>query len=985
MKLLKKTLAIFLIILLINVFEIAINLSSVKSADVVELSLVPQPYIDVVLSKAKTNTDLTNFKTDLLNSLKNKGVDTSKVNISSVETIYNEVSSSDINVDKIINSWKTVGAPTWSASNGKIYSNSPASTGDWSDNPGVGWRSGNSLSWWGTGLLDPNGYDTETITMNFNMVTGGKLNEGVCFNVTENSDGSLNGYFVTICNHVNMESRLWRFDHYTLDQSFASGINRNMWCHPESHSEKRDNASWNVGHTSTFGRDSFTCLAGWSTSSSNVGYNIEYKNGNILIKANNSVVANVTDRTYQKGTYGFWGNNCEAGGLMYINNIRISTVVQSVKTFEAVLREPDWREDAIKVLTNVDDGVNEQLNNPTSMGELLTRMINDEIHYVGWGKSVNQSQSLNFIASNNNNGTFINNTNYSDSVNRTAEYIKSLIQSKESSNYVLLNDNTVLSAKDNSIMTNTACPEYPYGKWKIIHDCEYYENNIGQFAQSGKYISNMITSFNKTGKYEILYEDRNINPTYIYVHRKPVAEIEVQRSGNTINLVSLGYDLDNYSNNRGIAQEEWKYRKVGETTWTNGKLTNISSSTDYLVQLRVKDFQGAWSAPETKYITKQNIKPIASFKIKNRNASIYEQIDIVDGSYDPYGGTITSRKWTVYKEKNKIYENTVPLKNYTSYGVGNYTMSLVVTNNRGMTSEVFTRSFTIIPDDEPPEFTATPISCDWQKSVTINIIFKDRLGSGFKSYKYAITDSQEEPKSWSNWINNMVDNITINQDGIQYLHIRAQDNAGNISEDRMTGPYKIDGTPPTASVSHTPTDWVIDYVTIHWKFTDSQSGVKNVELPNGIITTNTSGDYIVYENGKYTFKAYDNVGNEVIVTETITNIDHISPEGVLSLSENDLTDQTIQILWEAVDYQSGFNKIILPDASISKEAVGNYPISQMGTYTFVIYDKVGNDREISIQVNNVDMEKPSLTITQKVTRWTNEDIVLHWKAYDNQS
>ena len=58
-----------------------------------------------------------------------------------------------------------------------------------------------------------------------------------------------------------------------------------------------------------------------------------------------------------------------------------------------------------------------------------------------------------------------------------------------------------MSAADSSIMKNTANSQYPYGKWKVVHDCEYYENNMGQYAKSGQYISDMITSFDKTGKY----------------------------------------------------------------------------------------------------------------------------------------------------------------------------------------------------------------------------------------------------------------------------------------------------------------------------------------------------------------------------------------------------------------------------------------------------------------------------------------------------
>ena len=71
--------------------------------------------------------------------------------------------------------------------------------------------------------------------------------------------------------------------------------------------------------------------------------------------------------------------------------------------------------------------------------------------------------------------------------------------------------------------------------------------------------------------------------TDIYVHRRPNAEFSITRNGNKITLTSLSYDLDNYSNNNGISQEEWKYRKVGETTWTNGKLTDISGGNDLIL------------------------------------------------------------------------------------------------------------------------------------------------------------------------------------------------------------------------------------------------------------------------------------------------------------------------------------------------------------------------------------------------------------------
>ena len=223
---------------------------------------------------------------------------------------------------------------------------------------------------------------------------------------------------------------------------------------------------------------------------------------------------------------------------------------------------------------------------------------------------------------------------------------------------------------------------------------------------------------------------------------------------------------------------------------------------------------------------------------------------------------------------------------------------------------------------------------------------------------------------------------TVSQNGT-YTFI-VYDVAGNTLTLQETV-TNIDKTPPTGSLSHNPTDWVIDYVKIHWTASDSQSGFNRVVLPDGTSTTNASGDFTVTDNGTYTFTLYDNVGNSRILTENINNIDKIMPEGVLSLQENRLTDEKIKISWKAFDLQSGFSKILLPDSTFSTNATGEFTVSQMGDYSFVIYDRVGNTRELSINVSNVDMINPILEVTQDTDKWTNGEITLNWKADDYQS
>ena len=679
-----------------------------------------------------------------------------------------------------------------------------------------------------------------------------------------------------------------------------------------------------------------------------------------------------------------YSHNCSDIGHFNLTNISLTTV--AMRKLEDVLRDPDFRENSIKAMVNVQDNVNEQLTDPSALGELLTRTINDEIHFIGWGTNENKTDFENFVLANNNNGMFAYNTDYENAITETAKYIKSLIDQMQSSQYLILNEPTEILSNPSDIMTDTADEDYPYGKWKIVHDCEYFENNIGQFADTNRYIPDMITEFDKTGKYEVYYADNQVLPTEIYVHRKPMAEFEIERDGDKIILTSLGYDLDNYSNNRGIAEEEWKWRQVGETEWHDGKLTDISGGTDFLVQLRVKDFQNTWSAPVSKYITKNKVLPIASFKIVNVNTSIYDELEIVDGSYDPSGGTITGWKWTVLKGEEEVYSGSEPLLNYMDYGEGNYKMTLQVTNNSGQVSEVVTRNFTIIPDDEAPEFIADPMNCDWTTSQDVKLTFIDRLGSGFKNYQYAITDSQEEPDSYSSPIAKDEDTITINEDGIKYLHIIATDNAGNTSRDRVVGPYYIDKTPPTGTIDYNPKEWVIDEVVLDWNFEDSGIGLQKVTLPNGQnVEETSSGKYTVYENGTYNFEVYDKLGNHQTISIQISNIDKIEPIISLSQRTSEWTGETTIVSWECTDDQSGFKEILLPDGTSSKEKTGEFTTEQVGTFTFVAYDNVGNKKSVNINIQNIDKVQPELQLSKNTEEWTNEDVIISWEADDKQS
>ena len=147
-----------------------------------------------------------------------------------------------------------------------------------------------------------------------------------------------------------------------------------------------------------------------------------------------------------------------------------------------------------------------------------------------------------------------------------------------------------------------------------------------------------------------------------------------------------------------------EYQKKSGNVWNTGKLDKIDTSKNYIIQLQVKDYQNTWSYPVSKYIsTNTNSIPIAMFNLTNSKVCKYDDIEIIDSSYDPSGKKITSRKWEIYKDGRQIYTGAEPKKNYLDTGLGEYTIYLTVTNESGVQSERISRKFEIINDVFPPE------------------------------------------------------------------------------------------------------------------------------------------------------------------------------------------------------------------------------------------------------------------------------------------
>ena len=422
--------------------------------------------------------------------------------------------------------------------------------------------------------------------------------------------------------------------------------------------------------------------------------------------------------------------------------------------------------------------------------------------------------------------------------------------------------------------------------------------------------------------------------------------------------------------------------------WTNGNVTITVTATDSVSGVkRIKKPDGNYvSSASTTYtvtangtytfVLEDNVGNTRNYTVTINNIDKTAPTGSLSHSPINWVNTDVKIHWSVADANSGFKQIKLPDGTIKTTATGDYTVSqngtytFIVYDVAGNTltlQEKVTNIDKVAPtgslSHSPTQWVNTDVKISWTAS---------DADSGFSQIK--LPDGTIKTTATGDY--------TVSQNGTYTFVV--YDVAGNTLTLQETVTH-IDKTPPTGSLSHNPTDWVIDYVKIHWTASDSQSGFNRVVLPDGTSTTNASGDFTVTDNGTYTFTLYDNVGNSKILTENINNIDKIMPEGVLSLQENRLTDEKIKISWKAFDLQSGFSKILLPDSTFSTNATGEFIVAQMGDYSFVIYDKVGNTRELSINVSNVDMINPILEVTQDADKWTNGEITLNWKADDYQS
>ncbi|WP_181899559.1 gliding motility-associated C-terminal domain-containing protein [Flagellimonas nanhaiensis] len=784
------------------------------------------PNVDVMVTVGSANVDLSTFENDLEQAMYNKGIPLGKLRVEAFQR--STISSDQADASDIFNSWNVMdfnGAEPpnphnyLSSAGGGAYSGTyfsfDSNTNQIIADP-VARNSGN----YGVAMYDPTGDVADgTISATFGLSGDPYVHAevGFIFRKVDND----NFYAYIIDNHTYCGNL----------QSYAPGDG-----YPAEAILKRENGITTILAVNTNSGTTGSATYGWDANRADmfgafyngqaIDFRIEMSGDDIKISRRGGGGTagtdwiesfNITDTTHSSGSYGFYVHEQQNA---YFKDIAIEKL--ELRAFKDVLREPQWRNSALRFNVNLDDIEVADFDVDSDLSEILMRTINEDIHYIGWGTNANQAQFERFIIQNNTQGTFINRDagSWATWIDDMAQYIYNqyLFGTVTAGDYFIAGTSVEIDVDPAEMKTNTANASYPSGRWKITHDETYFDNNEGKVSWNGLYLEDVPEFFEKPGQYTFTFEDMPTAPSILFFHRKPIASFTYSPSTGVFNNTS--YDLDGGANN-GINQNEWKWKSVDAAStddWTVGVFDkNAVPDGEYLVMLTVQDHQGTWSSPTSVFIELDGSGsagstdlPVAQFNIQPDELFTYSgnmSINIEDNSIDPYGRTIATNEWIVTQRTydndgnptdTEIYNSTTPMTDFSAYNTlsADYIISLRVQTDTGVWSEPFYRTLGITHDTTDPTISATPSSGSIDTDTNIVLAFQDEgTGSGFDVQRYVLVQDVNPPatgdSSWSSWSNSQSKSVSFSSGGTGwYIHAEAKDNAGNTAASTF-GPFDI--------------------------------------------------------------------------------------------------------------------------------------------------------------------------------------------------
>lgn len=208
-----------------------------------------------------------------------------------------------------------------------------------------------------------------------------------------------------------------------------------------------------------------------------------------------------------------------------------------------------------------------------------------------------------------------------------------------------------------------------------------------------------------------------------------------------------------------------------------------------------------------------------------------------------------------------------------------------------------------------------------------------------------------------------------------------EDNAGNETV-KTIDVDNIDRIKPSANFSLSTTEATRDDVFFYIKDIQDEgvSGLKYVKYPDGTFdTTFEDKAYPLKKNGTYTFEISDNAGNSIQHTVTVINIDQEPPTADVMKTPDAFTKDPVKVRIHNIrDIGfAGLKSVTHPDGTVTKDEEISYIVDKNEVREFILEDNIGNKRVLTVDVDNIDNEKPEADMRVSTEEMTNQNVVLY--------
>lgn len=233
----------------------------------------------------------------------------------------------------------------------------------------------------------------------------------------------------------------------------------------------------------------------------------------------------------------------------------------------------------------------------------------------------------------------------------------------------------------------------------------------------------------------------------------------------------------------------------------------------------------------------------------------------------------------------------------------------------------------------------------------------------------------------------------------------ALDKAGNATVKTITI-SNIDTLEPELAITLSTSKVTKGNVVLSLKVTEEGKGIKSLQYMTGnrkaenftettkeIVLKNSTaedaqedvytytGKLTVTRNNTITFLLKDLAGNTVLKTVKISNIDKTAPVFSYTLNTLNPTNKSVEVTVKGVDNESGiasvyymsgaktsadFTEGAYETAALKDDGTGTFAAAANGTFTVLLKDKAGNETIGSVQITNIDVTKPTLSLSSSV-------------------